>query len=113
MKEVGLLLRVPKNTASRLWKRAKNNTALYGVYEAPFMKRKSSNDKSLQNNILYQPKEDSFSLFTKDFHGSGVSQLEEDAVIDDYSVNHDDAVLRGRDGGTCEMKQNRTGARYG
>ncbi|ETL48570.1 hypothetical protein L916_01841 [Phytophthora nicotianae] len=48
-----------------------------------------------------------------DFHGSGVSQLEEDAVIDDYSVNHDDAVLRGRDGGTCEMKQNRTGARYG
>ncbi|ETI55359.1 hypothetical protein F442_01902 [Phytophthora nicotianae P10297] len=40
MKEVGLLLRVPKNTASRLWKRAKNNTALYGVYEAPFMKRK-------------------------------------------------------------------------
>ncbi|ETL27178.1 hypothetical protein L916_19253, partial [Phytophthora nicotianae] len=55
MKEVGLLLRVPKNTASRLWKRAKNNAALYGVYEAPFMKRKCGRIPLDLSSALEQP----------------------------------------------------------
>ncbi|ETP25178.1 hypothetical protein F441_01924 [Phytophthora nicotianae CJ01A1] len=55
MKEVGLLLRVPKNTASRLWKRAKNNAALYGVYEAPFMKRKCGRRPLDLSSALEQP----------------------------------------------------------